>query len=155
MEKEIIKEFGNFLKIFEEATQYLQGQQYPTISCCIFFNETILNLLENTEIESCFQLTIDLCNFAKTNFEEVKKLLNEEDQQISDCPSTSKFVEPKNKKQKLSSGRQSNSLEDEVKKYLEKMPPRLVAPAQIDISQRCKISNYCFGIPHLLNNHFL
>lgn len=68
MQKAVIKEFSIFLKIFEEATQYLQGQQYPTISCCIYFYEAIIVLLEKTEKESSFDLTIKLCHFAKENF---------------------------------------------------------------------------------------
>lgn len=68
MEKQIVKEFGKFLAIFEEATQYLQGQSYPTISCCISFYEIVINLLEKTAEESSFDVTIQLCNFAIENF---------------------------------------------------------------------------------------
>lgn len=68
MEKEIIKEFAIFLEIFEKATKYLQGQMYPTISVCIYFYENIMSSLEKTEKESCFDLTIRLCNFSINNF---------------------------------------------------------------------------------------
>ncbi|XP_065354383.1 uncharacterized protein LOC135948858 [Calliphora vicina] len=64
MEKEIIKEVVIFLKIFEKATQYLQGQKYPTISRCIYFYEQIMILLEKAQEESCFELTIKLCQFS-------------------------------------------------------------------------------------------
>lgn len=75
MEKLIISEFLNFLKIFDKATKYLQGQKYPTISCVIFFYESIMTSLEKTEKESNFQLTIELCNFAKENFGKRFKIL--------------------------------------------------------------------------------
>lgn len=53
---EIIKEVVIYLKIFEKATQYLQDQQYPTLSTCIYFYEKIMILLEKAKEESCFDL---------------------------------------------------------------------------------------------------
>ena len=39
----MLKEFKDFLEIFEEATNYLQGQENATISTCIYFFENILS----------------------------------------------------------------------------------------------------------------
>lgn len=75
MEKQIIKEVLVFLKIFEKATWYLQGQKYATLSSCIYFYENIICCLEKTESESCFDLTIKLCRFAIDNFGKRFKIL--------------------------------------------------------------------------------
>ncbi|XP_061399256.1 zinc finger BED domain-containing protein 4-like [Musca vetustissima] len=68
MEMQIITEFGTFLKIFEDATKHLQGQDYPTISSCIYFQESIMSSLKKEEEKASFELTINLCNFAVQNF---------------------------------------------------------------------------------------
>lgn len=68
MEKQIITEFGTFLKFFEDATKHLQGQDYPTISSCIYFQESIMSSLKKEEEKASFELTINLCNFAVQNF---------------------------------------------------------------------------------------
>lgn len=75
MEKNIIREFVNFLEVFENITKYLQREHYPTTSTCIYFYESIFNALDKVEKDSCFDLTIKLCDFAKTNFEKRFKIL--------------------------------------------------------------------------------
>ncbi|KAI8118760.1 Transposable element Hobo transposase [Lucilia cuprina] len=75
MEKEIIKEFCNYLQIFEDGTKYLQGQKYPTVSACIYFYESIISSLEKVEEDSCFDLTIKLCRFSKVNLRKRFKLM--------------------------------------------------------------------------------
>lgn len=42
-EMKTIKGFHDFLKIFEQCTVTLQGQEYPTLSLSILFLEKILN----------------------------------------------------------------------------------------------------------------
>lgn len=68
MQKELIIEFGKFLDIFSEATTYLQGQQYATISSCIYFYENIHSKLIEREITSTFGIIIELYSFAKECF---------------------------------------------------------------------------------------
>lgn len=75
MEREMINEFCLFLEIFENATIYLQGKNYPTVSMVIYFMENITSSLEKVEEKSCFKLFIDLCNFAKENFYKRFKIL--------------------------------------------------------------------------------
>lgn len=68
MENKMIFEFSKFLEIFEDATVYLQGQQYPTMSSCIYFFESIYSKISTQEIESEFEITINLYNFSKESF---------------------------------------------------------------------------------------
>lgn len=75
MEHELIKEFVEFLEIFSEATTYMQGQKYATISCIIYFHENIMSKFINQEAKSSFGIMINLYIFAKQHFSERFKIL--------------------------------------------------------------------------------
>lgn len=75
MEQELIKEFVEFLEIFSEATTYMQGQKYATISCVIYFHENIMSKFINQEGKSSFGIMINLYIFAKQHFSERFKIL--------------------------------------------------------------------------------
>lgn len=64
----MIFEFSKFLEIFEDTTVYLQGQQCPTMSSCIYFFESIYSKISTQEIESEFEITINLYTSQESPF---------------------------------------------------------------------------------------
>ena len=75
MEQVLIKEFVEFLEIVSEATTYMQGQKYATISFVIYFYENIMSKFSKHGDSSSFAIIINLYIFAKQHFSERFKVL--------------------------------------------------------------------------------
>lgn len=68
-ERKVLSEFRGFLEIFEEATCFLQGQKYPTMSTWIYFYESLQSQIRENEGTITTGTAERLYDFAKRKFE--------------------------------------------------------------------------------------